>query len=385
MVNSSLNEYVRAQLQHGYQPMAIRTALLQAGYNPQDIDFALRMAAQPARRIEISGRNLAIALVGILAIALLVFAGFILFTPAAKDIQLSLRIGQTELNPGGDLSVTASLSSAQKRTVPVELSYVVVEKFTRKTITSRSDSIDLGLNAINTQNIPLPEAISSGDYEVRLTAKYESLSRIQSVSFTVTQPVVEEVQPQVTEELKPIEAPTEEETPECPPSCDDLNPATDDSCVRGACVHVMKKNFCGNGECEEGENKLLCPADCGAVQDKEAVKQEAINRAMSDPEKAAMLCSGLIIPEAADPCFAAIANASKKSALCLNIQDLRARDNCLMEFAFSGDYTVCDQLNNGYFITSCQSLARFSSFPTTQEEIDQEIKQASESAEIPAG
>lgn len=381
MVNGSLNEYVRAQLQRGYPPEAIRNALLQAGYNPQDVEFAIRLVSRqaPQRMLVVGGRNLAIAIAGILAVILLVMAGIAVFLPSQKDIQISLSIGQQEILPGGTIALTANFASEQKRVVPVDIDYVVSDTATRNAVTTRSSRLEVGKSAIDTQSIFLPETISPGDYELRLTARFESISRIQTARFTV-QPAQPALQANITEVLKPLEeAPVPEEA--CPGGCDDLNPATEDICEQGNCVHMLKANVCGNGECEPGENKLLCPQDCGgAAEDKEAVKEQALSVAKNDPEKAATICTTLVIPEDTDPCFAAIANASKKSALCTNIQDLRARDNCLMEFAFSGDYTVCDQLNNRYFITSCQSLARFSTAQQTQAEIEQEAKKLQEEA-----
>jgi hypothetical protein len=383
MVNSGLNDYVRTQLQRGYTPDAIRAALLQAGYNPQDIDFALRVSRPAGKKFVLSGRTMIFALAGILAIVLLVFSGILLFGKGAKDIQVSMSIDQTELLPGDTLSITSSFSSEQKRVVPVSLEYAVSEKFTRKAVTSRSGRIDVGISAIDTKDIPLPANIAQGTYDVKLVAKYESLSRVQSASFTVQQlpeeaPVVEEP---VTEEpeLTPLEEPPSEVP--CPESCDDLNPATDDTCVRGSCEHVIKQNYCGNGECEQGEGAVLCPEDCGAAQDKSAVITQALKQAKSNTEKAATLCNSLVLPQDADPCFAAIANETKKSALCSNIKDSRARDNCLWEFINTGDYSVCEQLSNRYLMTSCQSLARFSTIEQEKQEWEQAAQQAEQETE----
>lgn len=372
MVNGSLNEYIRLQLERGYTPETIRAALLQAGYNPQDIDFALRVARPARKKIILTGKNLIFTLAGILAIALIVFAGILVFNPAAKDISISMSITQSELFPGDTISITTMFSSEQTRTVPVALEYVVSEKFTRKSVTSRRAQINVGASTIKTESIPLPSNIAPGDYEVKLVARFEQLTRVSSVGFTILQPPSEAVvQETITEELKPIEeAPVEGELP-CPESCDDLNPATDDVCVRGACEHVLKSNYCGNGECEPGENKMLCPEDCGAAQDKTVVMQQALEFAKTNTEKAATLCNSLVLPQDADPCFAAIANASRKSALCANIRDLRARDNCLWEFTNYDDYSVCEQMSNKYLMTSCLSLARFSTISREQKEAEQ--------------
>ncbi len=370
MVNS-LTEYVRAQLQRGYPPESIRTALIQAGYNPQDIDFALRIAV-PARRIELTGRNLAMVAGGILTVILLIVSAFIIFSAGSKDLQMSIRVEQPQLLPGDTLSFSATFTSAQRREVPVALNYVISEPLTRKLITSRSERVMVGESSFTTKSIPLPDNLAPNEYEIKLTAQFEGLTRIQTAKFTVQQPVAS------------VEAtPTEEQTPKeleltelpCPASCDDLNPATADSCERGTCIHQQLENVCGNNQCEDGENKILCPEDCGAAQDKSAVHNQALQFATSDPEKAATLCNSLVIPENADPCFAAIANVSQKSALCTNIQDERARDRCLMEFAFTGDYSVCNQLSNRYFLTSCQSLSRLSTARQEQAAAEAEAEQ----------
>lgn len=379
MVNGSLNEYVRAQLQRGYPPESIRSALIQAGYNPQDVDFALRTAYQPARRVELSGRALAVLAGGVLAVILLVFAGVLLFGGGPKDVQLAVRVQPDQLFAGDTLSITVTLSSEQSREAQVDLEYVVFEPFSRKTVTTRSERLMVGESAFTTQRIDVPSSLQPAEYEARVTAKFERLSRVQSAKFTVQQPVIEEETPVV--ELPPlVEVEPVEDELECPASCDDLNPATLDSCVRGSCVHEFASGACGNGECEPGETRLVCPEDCGAAQDKEAIMQSAVQQSKSNAEKAATLCNSLVLPEDSDPCFAAIANASKKSQLCLNVQTLRTRDDCLMEFAFSGDYSVCNQLSNRYLLTSCQSLARFSTVQQETQAAEAEAAQIAQEA-----
>lgn len=54
--------------------------------------------------------------------------------------------------------------------------------------------------------------------------------------------------------------------PGCPPSCDDKNPGTDDTCgpeTNHFCLHTPKAGACGNNACDDTENKCTCPADCG--------------------------------------------------------------------------------------------------------------------------
>lgn len=378
MVNGSLNDYVRTQLQRGYRPEDIRMTLIQAGYNPQDIDFALRLASRGIpKRFELAGRNLLLVAGMLLALIGLIVAGVLVFLPGPKDIQLVLRIQPTQVQPGGTIAVFATLTSPQARDVQAGLDFAVIEPFMRKPVASRTESLRVGESAVATQDIVLPAAIAPGEYEVRLTVAYEGTSRIQSATFTVVQP--QAAQPGRI--APPVIVPPEEEL-QCPESCDDLNPATEDVCVAGSCVHRFQEGVCGNDACEPGENRVLCPEDCGIVQDKAAVTQQALQVALADPEKAATMCNSLVLPEDSDACFAAIANASMKSALCANIQDSGTRDDCLMDFALAGDYSVCGQLSNRYLLTSCQSLARFSTLP--QEQADAEAQTAQIEAEAAA-
>jgi len=370
MVNGSLNDYVRAQLQRGYTPESIRSVLLQSGYNPQDIEFALRVTARPvSRTFSLTGRTMLFVLGGIFAVILVVFASLYLFTSSPKDIQIQLRVQPEQALPGSTIAVSAVLTSAQSSETPVDIAYVVSEQYTHASVTSRNERLTVGASAVSSEQIPLPASLSPGAYEVRITARFDGTTRTQTASFDVLQPA--------TAPSTIPSAPVEEqpEVVQCPPSCDDLNPATDDTCVRGSCVHAMKPDYCGNGQCESTENSVGCPADCGAVQDKSAVQQQAVKVAKSDAEKAATICNSLTIPVDTDPCFAAIANASRKSALCTSITDSGIRDNCLMEFAFTGDYTVCNQLSNRYLLTSCQSLARFSTVQQEQSAAEAEAQQ----------
>ncbi len=52
----------------------------------------------------------------------------------------------------------------------------------------------------------------------------------------------------------------------CPASCDDKNPATEDTCGKDTnyfCSHKPILGQCGNSLCESAENKCTCASDCG--------------------------------------------------------------------------------------------------------------------------
>jgi hypothetical protein len=113
------------------------------------------------------------------------------------------------------------------------------------------------------------------------------------------------------------------------------------------------------------------------VSDKEAVVQQAVSLAGQDAERAAVLCTSLVLAKDTDQCFFAIANASKKSSLCANIQSLNTRDDCYIDFVFAGDYSVCEQLNNRFYLTTCLS---FKSNAIAQQEFQQPAQEPEEIA-----
>lgn len=372
MVNRGINAYVREQLDRGYTPEMIRSALIRAGYNPQDINFALHVATKQPRRIAITGRNLALAVGIALTAVLLILTGFFLFTPGPKEIQIAVQVDKPQLFPGDTLEIRTTLNSEQKRSVPVALDYLVTNIATRRTVTSRSERLNVGESSFTTKSVPLPKTLDPGEYEVRLIAKFEGVTRVKTTKFTVQQPIVEvpeiieELLPEEVLELEPVEL-------ECPATCDDLNPATEDYCERGTCMHRLLEGVCGNGQCEDGENRITCPADCGDIGEKEAVLAQAAQQALLDPEKASTLCNSLVLPEDSDQCFGKIANISQRSALCTNIQDMRKEDNCYMEFAFAGDYSVCPLISNKFFLTSCYSLSRLQASQAMAEQVPPEV------------
>ncbi len=71
---------------------------------------------------------------------------------------------------------------------------------------------------------------------------------------------------------EPVEGPCRDEdagcTPFGPPCCEGLRAVSDASEIEGGCAAVTCGSICrpcGNGVCDDNENKCSCPEDCGKV------------------------------------------------------------------------------------------------------------------------
>ncbi|MBD3259974.1 hypothetical protein GF371_05100 [Candidatus Woesearchaeota archaeon] len=73
-------------------------------------------------------------------------------------------------------------------------------------------------------------------------------------------------------------------------------------------------------------------------------------------------------------CFKYLALEQNKTEYCGYIDESNLRDNCYILFAFSGDFTVCDKIENKYQQLSCRSLGRARKYST--EELLAKAKQA---------
>jgi hypothetical protein len=65
-------------------------------------------------------------------------------------------------------------------------------------------------------------------------------------------------------------------------------------------------------------------------------------------------------------CFKHLALEHNKSKYCGQIDDSSFRDSCYIMFAFAGDFTVCDKIENKYRQLSCRSLGRTRQYNTEE-------------------
>jgi len=73
-----------------------------------------------------------------------------------------------------------------------------------------------------------------------------------------------------------------------------------------------------------------------------------------------------IAQEKQNICFKHLALKNNKSKYCAQIDESSYRDSCYIMFAFSGDFTVCDKIENKYRQLSCRSLGRTRQYNTEE-------------------
>jgi hypothetical protein len=378
MVQTSLTEYINKLLKSGYDVGTIRTTLINAGYPLNEINQALTYAkkAQPGKKT--LSLNLKLLLIGIsviILIILLVLGGIKLLTPKPKNIDFRVTAIKTEAFPGDSISFLSELTSDTDRKEQVLLNYEILNTRTDELAATKQERKQIGKKSSTTVQITIPTGTEPGGYTLTAVMSYKVKTETQSFRLTVLEPPEEN-------ETIPIDESFEEEIleeeVECPKTCDDFNPCTNDYCEKGLCKHTQIVPCCGNGVCEEGESILDCADDCAKQkQTPQEILLQAKKVAAVDPEAAAMLCNKLIRPNDVDLCFSEVAQTSSRSVICENIQTSEDRDGCYMNFALDGDYAVCAKVKNSYLSKSCNSLKRSSTMLAQAEDLAKEFNATS--------
>jgi hypothetical protein len=340
MVSQSLVNYVKTLLNQRYDLRTIRSTLRGAGYTQYDIQEALAEAQKPH---VVHTKTLIIAFAIVLVITVSIIVALKVAQPEPVDLELSLKTYKLSVAPGEQLIMTANIVNPSGRETQAILDLDIKGP---KKIVAPSESLEVGAKAAVPIAISIPQDATIGQYTLIAKLAYGSKKETATQYFEIVQERVE----------SPTVVPREEEEravqKQCPGGCNDLNPCTDDICVKGQCQYKATSPCCGNGICELGEENCV---DCA-----EDVISEAIREAAKDPEGSAEKCSQ--DPANADQCYKDIAKIANDKKYCDYIQDSKWKDPCLMHFAYDGDYTVCGELQNKFMRNSCNSLKNLAKY-----------------------
>lgn len=374
-------DYIRKQLNKGYDINSIKDYLLKSGYSFKEINEAIN---------SVYGRKthfpkIAIMVVVILIIVLSAILAFFYIKPVQEQqLKFELRGITTIAEPGGQVSFSKTfLNFDPKKTVTVE--HEILDIRTKEIIASeREIGVVSKLRTKTTINIPYNA--EPGNYVLKSTATQGSEKKADTLTI------------RISEGKEPEPGPGPEPKPECPDSCDDNNECTEDICSELTgykCQHNKIVPCCGNFECEASEDYNDCPIDCKKPSGTDPFaglspweKLEKIKEiAKTDERKASDYCNGLEQQAYIDQCLLNIGEITAKEGYCNRIQDDRTkdiclskvaektndkkicdkisaenrRDSCYMNFVINNnDYTVCGKISNEYLRQSCESLKELS-------------------------
>ncbi|MBI4145254.1 hypothetical protein HY493_03535 [Candidatus Woesearchaeota archaeon] len=355
MVSQEVMTYVQRLRSMGYAPQAIRQNLLQAGYSVQEADAALAVSPVAARAARHDWRPLLFG--GIAGVAVIVVL-IILLLPSGIKVTLTTQPQQLEVRAGGAITFSDALSlDGDAETITLIHELVAPETgniidTVEETIPATSDSVR------TTSRVTIPSDVAPGRYLVRTTARADGAEAEASFSFKIVPaPVVSSLEPPSSTPLIPT-------TPEAPAQteCNDFDPCTEDTIKDGECVFESMQVCCGDYVCDvnAGETSGSCARDCAApaeAKSTQTILDEAQDIAVSDVERAKLMCGTLAQRSDADTCYDTVARTSGQSSACLEIGTGKTRDSCLLYFAIQKDeFSVCAKIDDPTAQSSCYSF-----------------------------
>ena len=394
---SSLVNYVKTQLAAGYSNEQLRAYLLQYHYTPNQIEDALHEASLQAREQKAFARpsKEKMAVAAAIGLSVLLIAGFGIYYFSGKKINaepisFSLSLEKTIYKPGEPVAFSLAIAGGAH----AEAASLVYEirNLQDELVGSQADEASLGSGLAGRKSIPLKDDLAGGRYYLKVSVSALGQIISKTASFQVEE-----------KQIRPTETSFTPEIPaQCPPTCDDNDACTTDTCgaeTNFACAHETLSPCCGDGTCQSSEDYRTCLADCREPESaggddlfrgksifetmdtiKEVAKSD-YSRAVSYCQSIEVLsyqhrclegvavssgnkeaCDQITDQGAKDDCYFSFATQLVKSEECAPITRESRRDQCYMEFVMKGDYTICNNIINKYLKQSCDSMKQLSEF-----------------------
>ncbi len=373
MVDKRLVDYVRQQINAGYDINSIRAHLLRYGYDASAVDAAVKKAARKGFPL-----GIAAGIIGLLLIIVVVTLVIINMGPSAPEQLLDLEIAMIseDIYPRDTIEFNVqSISMGNTKRYDITLLHEIRDSSGRM-ITSKEEDVGIETRISKVSRIKVPVSASAGRYNLRTTAFYDSRSASSQVQFDIQETVVE-----------PEPGPEPEKR--CPASCDDNDPCTEDICNAETdyeCEHNPIVPCCGNNICEKEESYETCSIDCpfegpdvpeptpdppeptekpgdyyvtGSEYSLGEVIEIAQQKSSPDPKNAVRFCNDFT-GNYKDICLTTVAKQTNNYRYCEDIVFDAERDNCYTHFIVENeDYTLCSKVVNKHIRTACESMAAY--------------------------
>lgn len=367
MASQQLIQYVKQQVQRGYQVAQIRDSLVRYGYNLGEVDAAITEAL----RVKVVRHVVHVTAPTIVAIVLIILSvvGLITFfaappTPKGPEklMDLSLVSVTTNLQPGEIIEFILELEN--KGRLPkydIFLRYELVDPRTNSIITFQEETKSADTKRSNVK-IDLPQDAEPSKYILRALGRYDGEVATALLPIRVYQKVAGKVtcfdniqnQDETSIDCGGVCGPcatcsdgilNQGETgvdcggpcsacQQCPLSCNDFDPCTEDTCddrTGYKCNHAVKSLCCGNGLCEVNENTDTCNDDCLFVEVPPSFAEqisEITDLSLTDESAARKKCGELDKALDQDRCYLVVSEITRSPKECVKIQDDKIRDDC---------------------------------------------------------
>lgn len=420
MLDEALLKYIEKQLKRGHSVQEVTSFLLQRGYNQLEINECVQQVYSHNTTPKTTHKNHTPFIIVILILICILggLAYFLFFANPRTEppsVDFSLDFQKTSFNEGEDITFQRSLESAENsQSIPVRIVYNV-KNANGGIVHTTSEDFFFSTSSVKDMSFSLPQA-KKGNYILLAKLNYKGFSEEKTSSFVIKEKEASQGQETCFDGVKnqgeegtDCGGPCKACLRQCPIFYDDKDDCTVDKCgleTNFILVHEDIIPCCGNNICEAEESKESCKEDCetpsstGYFNDSITPHVEIINDdipltekieritelSKSDLTTAIELCNAIVFSFYMDECFYEVAQETENENVCKEIEEERTadkcytkiskitenpeicisvvsdlrRDSCYMRFALKGDYSVCDELIDDYYVKSCKQLKEIS-------------------------
>ncbi len=382
MANQALVQYIREQVKAGYDINTIKSHLVKHGYSNQDVNAAAGATYRPdvSHVVHHLSKN-TIAAIAVLIIILAVAVPSVYFYMSSQDgpaqlLDLSTSSIKESVEKGDTLEFNIELSNlGRAKRYDVFLKHELIG-----TSVEKEETIAVETSTSKKSSIDLPESLIAKRYTLKTTATYgDNKKAFSTFGFNILK--------REGDDEGNIESCTEDwkcdvwKPSNCPSSGEQTRTCTEENKCGTAIYKPETKRTCSYKEEEEPPKRDVVTkdfADMTVWEKLDAIKEIAI----TDPTQASAqcvlfdieshkdecyfnvaestesigMCEKIISERTKDKCLNNVAKITSNNELCEEIIKITRKDSCYMNFVNSGDYTVCDRIDNSYLKEACEAL-----------------------------